>query len=193
MQERKVTVAGHDHALPAPFHDLATQNPIEQEGPYPLPEAQLDRFFMQINVDYPSLQAERRMMIATTTIGEETPERVLDGPTMLAMQQLVRRMPIGEKLVDLILRLVRAGRPETGELPEIAEQVAWGPGPRASQALMLAVRVRALLDGRLSPSPEDVLALAGPVLRHRMAVTFAARAQAITVDNIIERLARHVA
>ncbi len=193
MQERRVTVAGHDHALPAPFHVLATQNPIEQEGTYPLPEAQLDRFFMQINVDYPSLQAERRMMIATTATGEETPERVLDGPSMLAMQRLVRRMPIGEKLVDLILRLVRAGRPETGDLPEIGEQVSWGPGPRASQALMLAVRVRALLDGRLSPSAEDVLALAAPVLRHRMAVTFGARAQGITIDNIIERIARHVA
>jgi MoxR-like ATPase len=193
MQERKVTVAGHDHTLPTPFHVLATQNPIEQEGTYPLPEAQLDRFFMQVNVDYPSLEAERKMMIATTTTAEAEPERVLDGPTLLAMQRLVRRMPIGDKLVDLILRLVRAGRPENRDLPEIAEQVAWGPGPRASQALMLAVRVQALLDGRLAPSAEDVATLAGPVLRHRMAVTFAARAQGITVDDVVERLCRHVA
>jgi MoxR-like ATPase len=192
MQERKVTVAGHDHALPSPFHVLATQNPIEQEGTYPLPEAQLDRFFMQVNVDYPSLAAERQMMIATTTTAEARPERVLDGESLLAMQRLVRRMPIGDKLVDMILRLVRAGRPENKELPDIVEQVAWGPGPRASQALMLAVRVRALLDGRLAPSPEDVVALAGPVLRHRMAVTFAARAQAVTVDDVIGRLCRHV-
>jgi MoxR-like ATPase len=193
MQERKVTVAGHDHALPAPFHVLATQNPIEQEGTYPLPEAQLDRFFMQVNVDYPSQEAERQMMIATTSTGEAEPKTVLDAPAMLAMQRLVRRMPIGDQLVDLILRLVRAGRPENGELPDIAEQVSWGPGPRASQALMLAVRVRALLDGRLAPSPEDVLALAGPVLRHRMAVTFAARAQGIAVDDVIQRLCRRVA
>jgi MoxR-like ATPase len=193
MQERKVTVAGQDHVLPAPFHVLATQNPIEQEGTYPLPEAQLDRFLMQVDVAYPGLEAERRMMIATTTGPGEQSEAVLDGPTLMAMQRLVRRMPIGDKLVDLILRLVRAGRPENRELPDIAEQVSWGPGPRASQALMLAVRVRALLDGRLAPSPEDVLALAGPVLRHRMAVTFAARAQGIGVDDVVARLCRHVA
>jgi MoxR-like ATPase len=193
MQERKVTVAGHDHALPAPFHVLATQNPIEQEGTYPLPEAQLDRFFMQVNVDYPSLEAERQMMIATTTGTEAVPQRVLDGSTLMAMQHLVRRMPIGDQLVDLILRLVRAGRPETEAVPGIAKQVSWGPGPRASQTLMLAVRVRALLGGRLAPSIEDVLALARPVLRHRMALTFAARAEGITVDDVIDRLCRHVA
>jgi MoxR-like ATPase len=192
MQEHRVAVAGHVHPLPTPFHVLATQNPIEQEGTYPLPEAQLDRFFMQVNVDYPSVQAERRMMIATTTGDEDRPEPVLDGPTLLAMQQLVRRMPISDQLVDLILRLVRAGRPENKELADIAELVSWGPGPRASQALMLAVRVRALLDRRLAPSPEDVTALAGPVLRHRMAVTFAARAQGISVDDVVERLCRHV-
>jgi MoxR-like ATPase len=192
MQERKVTVAGHDHALPAPFHVLATQNPIEQEGTYPLPEAQLDRFFMQVDVDYPSAEAERRMMIATTTGTEATPRRVLDGAALMAMQRLVRRMPIGDQLVDLILRLVRAGRPENDAIPGIGQQIAWGPGPRASQALMLAVRVRALLGGRLAPSVEDVLALAPPVLRHRMAVSFAARAEGITVDDVIGRLCRHV-
>jgi MoxR-like ATPase len=192
MQERKVTVAGHDHPLPAPFHVLATQNPIEQEGTYPLPEAQLDRFFMQVNVDYPSLEAERRMMIATTTGAEAQPRRVLDGESLIGMQQLVRRMPIGDQIIDLILRLVRAGRPEDATVPGIAEQIAWGPGPRASQALMLAVRVRALLDGRLAPSVDDVLALAPPVLRHRMAVSFAARAEGVTIDDVIVRLCRHV-
>ena len=193
MQERKVTVAGYDHALPAPFHVLATQNPIEQEGTYPLPEAQLDRFFLQVNVDYPSVEAERRMMIATTTGAEEKPRRVLDGPALSAMHALVRRMPIGDQLIDLILRLVRAGRPETAAVPGLGQQIAWGPGPRASQTLMLAVRVRALLGGRLAPSVEDVLALARPVLRHRMAVSFAARAEGITVDDVVERLCRHVA
>jgi MoxR-like ATPase len=193
MQEHKVTVAGQDHALPAPFHVLATQNPIEQEGTYPLPEAQLDRFFMQINVLYPSLEAERRMVIATTTGREEEAAPVLDGVTLMGMQRLVRRMPIGEQLIELVLRLVRAGRPENEALPGLAQQIAWGPGPRASQSLMLAVRVRALLDGRLAPSPEDVIALAKPVLRHRMAVTFAARAEGIGVDDVIDRLCRHVA
>jgi MoxR-like ATPase len=193
MQERKVTVAGQDHALPAPFHVLATQNPIEQEGTYPLPEAQLDRFFLQVNVDYPSVEAERRMIIATTTGAEDKPQRVIDGQTLMAMQRLVRRMPIGDQLVDLILRLVRAGRPENDTLPGLAQQIAWGPGPRASQAMMLAVRVRALLGGRLAPSVEDVTALARPVLRHRMAISFAARAEGITVEDVVGRLCRHVA
>jgi MoxR-like ATPase len=193
MQERKVTVAGQDHALPGPFHVLATQNPIEQEGTYPLPEAQLDRFFLQVNVDYPSVEAERRMMIATTTGAEDKPQRVIDGAALAAMQRLVRRMPIGDQLVDLILRLVRAGRPENDALPGLAQQIAWGPGPRASQALMLAVRVRALLGGRLAPSVEDVMALVRPVLRHRMAVSFAARAEGITVEDVVGRLCRHVA
>ncbi len=192
MQERKVTVAGHDHRLPAPFHVLATQNPIEQEGTYPLPEAQLDRFIMQVDVDYPSAAAERQMMIATTSGTEARPQTVIDGQELMAMQALVRRLPVGESLVEAILQLVRAGRPEASPVDGIAEQVAWGPGPRASQALMLVTRVRALLDGRLSPSLEDLQALAKPVLRHRMAVTFAARADGIGVDDVIERLVRHV-
>ncbi len=192
MQERKVTVAGQDHPLPQPFHVLATQNPIEQEGTYPLPEAQLDRFLLQVDVAYPSAEAERRMMIATTTDGEARAGRVLDAAELGRLQALVRRLPVGEKVVDAILALVRAGRPESGVIEKLAEHVAWGPGPRASQALMLAVRVRALLDGRLAPSVDDVIALAGPVLRHRMAVTFAARAEGIGVDAIIARLCRHV-
>jgi MoxR-like ATPase len=187
MQERKVTVAGHDHRLPAPFHVLATQNPIEQEGTYPLPEAQLDRFLMQVNIDYPSAEAERQMMIATTTGVEAQPAQVIDGAKLMAMQALVRRLPVGEGLVEAILALVRAGRPESSTVDGIREQVAWGPGPRASQALMLVTRVRALLDGRLAPSLDDLRALAAPVLRHRMAVTCAARA-----DDVVERLIRQV-
>jgi MoxR-like ATPase len=192
MQERRVTIAGEDHTLPEPFHVLATQNPIEQEGTYPLPEAQLDRFLMQVNIDYPDAAAERRMMIATTSGNEDWPDRVLDGPELMRLQALVRRLPVGERLVDAILKLVRAGRPENRVLPEIVEQVSWGPGPRASQALMLAIRVRALIDGRLAPSLEDLVALAGPVLRHRMAVTFAARAEGVTVDHVIKHLVAHV-
>jgi MoxR-like ATPase len=188
MQERRVTVAGHDHQVPAPFHVLATQNPIEQEGTYPLPEAQLDRFLLQVNVDYPDQSAERRMMIETTGAGTEPVVPVMTAAELIAAQALVRRLPVGERVVDAILALVRAGRPQSSPIAELAEQISWGPGPRASQALMLAVRVRALLQGRLAPSVEDVIALAPPVLRHRMALTFTARAEGVGLDQVIERL-----
>ncbi len=192
MQERRVTVAGHDHPLPAPFHVLATQNPIEQEGTYPLPEAQLDRFLLEILVGYPPEEAERRMMIVTTGAEQPQPSRVLDAGRLLELQALVRRVPVGERVVEAILALVRAGRPETSPLGDLERDVAWGPGPRASQALMLASRARALLDGRFTPSLEDVAALARPVLRHRMAVTFTARAEGLTVEAVIDRITRTV-
>ena len=193
MQERHVSVAGHDHPLPAPFHVLATQNPLEQEGTYPLPEAQLDRFLMQIDVPYPDREAERRMMIATTGPGERSVPAVLDAAGLLAAQRLVRQVPVGESVVDAILTLVRQGRPETSSLAEVRAGVAWGPGPRASQALMLGCRARAVLDGRLSPSVDDVLALAKPILRHRMALNFSARADGVTIDAIIDRLCEPLA
>jgi MoxR-like ATPase len=188
MQERRVTVAGQDHQVPAPFHVLATQNPIEQEGTYPLPEAQLDRFLLQVNVDYPEEAAERRMMIETTGAGTEPVAPVMTAAELIAAQALVRRLPVGERVVNSILALVRAGRPQSSPIAELAEQISWGPGPRASQALMLAVRVRALLQGRLAPSVDDVIALAPPVLRHRMALTFTARAEGVGLDQVIERL-----
>ncbi|HEX3208809.1 MAG TPA: MoxR family ATPase [Geminicoccaceae bacterium] len=188
MQERRVTVAGHDHEVPEPFHVLATQNPIEQEGTYPLPEAQLDRFLLQVNVDYPDRAAERRMMIETTGAGIQPARPVMTADELIAAQALVRRIPVGDRVVDAILQLVRAGRPGPGEAGELGDLIGWGPGPRASQALMLAVRVRALLQGRLAPSVEDVVALAPPVLRHRMALTFTARAEGVTLDQVIERL-----
>jgi MoxR-like ATPase len=184
MQEHHVTIAGQRHDLPAPFHVLATQNPIEQEGTYPLPEAQLDRFLMQIDVLYPDLDAERRMLFETTGAEEARPRAVLTSDELMRTQALVRRMPVGEAVVEAILKLVRALRP--GEASqEVARQIAWGPGPRASQALMLTVRARALLDGRFAPSLDDVEALATPVLQHRMAVTFAARADGVTVRDLI--------
>jgi len=187
MQEGRVSVAGQYHPLPKPFHVLATQNPLEQEGTYPLPEAQLDRFLLQIDVGYPDLDAERQMLLATTGIAEDSASPVLTGPELLAAQRLVRRVPVGESVVEAILKLVRSGRP--GESPDEARQhIAWGPGPRASQALMLASRARALLDGRLAPSVDDVVALAHPVLRHRMALTFAARADGIGMAQVIDRL-----
>jgi MoxR-like ATPase len=188
MQERRVSVAGHYHPLPEPFHVLATQNPLEQEGTYPLPEAQLDRFLMQIDVSYPDRDAERQMLFATTGSASEGATGVMTPAELMQAQQIVRRLPVGESVVEGILTLVRGGRPETADLPEVQKHVAWGPGPRASQALMLAARARALLDGRLAPSLDDVLALAKPVLKHRMAVNFAARADGITVDDIVDRL-----
>ena len=188
MQERRVSVGGVYHALPQPFHVLATQNPIEQEGTYPLPEAQLDRFLLQIDVGYPDLDAERRMLLATTGAAEPRAARAIDAADWLAAQQLIRRIPVGESVVEAILTLVRAGRPETSDLDTVQRHVVWGPGPRASQALMLAARARAVLDGRFAPSVDDVAALARPVLRHRMALSFAARADGSTVDGVIAQL-----
>lgn len=188
MQEHRVSVAGHTYPLPKPFHVLATQNPLEQEGTYPLPEAQLDRFLLEIDVPYPSLEAERRMLIVTTGLGDALANVVLAPEDLLAAQRLVRRLPIGEKVVDAILDIVRAGRPDSSDISPIKDNLAWGPGPRAGQALMLASRARALLQGRLAPSIDDVAALASPVLRHRMALNYAARAEGVTLDSLIQRL-----
>ena len=188
MQENAVTITGERYPLPSPFHVLATQNPLEQEGTYPLPEAQLDRFLLQIDVSYPDLEAERRMLYATTGAEEAHPDPVMTAEQLLAAQRLVRRIPVGESVVEAILELVRDGRPETSHLDEVRQHVAWGPGPRASQALMLAVRARALMDGRLAPSVDDVVSLAGPVLRHRMALSFSARAEGIELSDVIALL-----
>ncbi len=188
MQERTVTVAGQHYELPKPFHVLATQNPIEQEGTYPLPEAQLDRFLVQIDVDFPDLETEKQILIATTGSKDAKTTKVLTPKALIEMQALVREMPIGESVVDAILKLVRNARPDQTTIDSIKEHVAWGPGPRAGQALMLTSRARALMDGRLSPSIDDVLALAGPVLQHRMALTFAARADGVTIEDTISRL-----
>lgn len=192
MQEHHVTVAGQRHDLPAPFHVLATQNPLEQEGTYPLPEAQLDRFVLQIDVPYPDQESERRMVIATTGAGEAEPSQAMTAEELIEAQNLIRRIPVGDSVVDAVLSLVRAARP-VGDAEEfIRENVAWGPGPRASQALMLGIRARALMDGRLAPSVDDVIALAGPVLRHRMALTFAARADGISLEDVVSRLTQHL-
>jgi MoxR-like ATPase len=188
MQEQTVTVAGHTHELPRPFHVLATQNPLEQEGTYPLPEAQLDRFLLQIDVGYPDAASERRMLLATTGASEERASAVMSGEELIASQALLRRLPVGESVVEAILKLVRSGRPAETDIPEVQKHVAWGPGPRASQALMLATRARAVLDGRLAPSVDDVIALAKPILRHRMALNFGARADGITMNKVIDRL-----
>ena len=186
MQEQHVTVAGARHDLPKPFHVLATQNPLEQEGTYPLPEAQLDRFLMEIDVGYPDREAERKILFETTGSEETRPKPAMTADDLIAAQRLVRRLPVGESVVDAILKLVRSARPETESGD--AKLIAWGPSPRASQALMLAVRARALLDGRLAPSIDDVLDLAEPVLKHRMALTFSARAEGESIEAVIARL-----
>ena len=193
MQEKSVTVAGVPHKLPQPFHVLATQNPIEQEGTYPLPEAQLDRFIVQIDVPYPDRATEREILMATTGVEEAQSSQVFTPSELIAAQKLVRRMPVGDSVVELILDLVRACRPdEGGALDIVRENVGWGPGPRAAQALMLTVRARALLDGRLAPSADDVAALATPVLTHRMALTFAARARGMALSEVIAAVAEDV-
>ncbi len=187
MQEHHVTVAGARHDLPRPFHVLATQNPLEQEGAYPLPEAQLDRFLLQIDVGYPDRAAERRILIETTGDHEARARPAMTAEDLLAAQHLVRRAPIGERVVEAILDLVRAARPGEGD-PVLSKAIGWGPGPRAAQALMLAARARALVDGRLAPSLDDISALAEPALKHRMALTFAARAEGETIPAVIARL-----
>jgi MoxR-like ATPase len=169
MQEYHVTIAGDRYDLPRPFHVLATQNPIEQEGTYPLPEAQLDRFLMQIDMPYPDPDTERKILIETTTATEQSAHSVMSATDVMNAQQFVRTMPIGDQVVDTILTLTRAARPARSDDP-VSQLLSWGAGPRAGQALMLAVRARALLDGRLAPSYDDVVALAGPVLKHRMAL-----------------------
>jgi MoxR-like ATPase len=190
MQEQHVSVAGKRYDLPHPFHVLATQNPLEQEGTYPLPEAQLDRFLMQIDVDYPDRESERRVLLETTGEKIAEPARALDAEELMAMQRLVRRLPVGDRVVDAILDLVRAARPDSGD-PAIVPHISWGPGPRAAQALMLATRARALVSGRLAPSLDDVAALAPPILRHRMALNFAARRE-MRVEDLIRRLVARI-
>jgi len=188
MQEHKVAIGGKILPLPEPFHVLATQNPIEQEGTYPLPEAQLDRFLLEVQVDYPSAEAERAMLLATTGANEAHATPAMTAQELMAAQHLIRRIPVGEQVVDAILKLVRGARPSEDGLASVRNNLAWGPGPRAAQALMLATRARAVLDGRLSPSLDDVLALAEPVLRHRMALSFAARADGVKLADVIAEL-----
>ena len=190
MQEREVTIAGQHRPLGRPFHVLATQNPIEQEGTYPLPEAQLDRFLVQVDVDYPTRATERDILIATTGAEEAASHQVFTSEGLIAAQGVLRRMPVGDQVVEAILDLVRSCRPGEPEGRDLADALAWGPGPRAAQALMLTVRARALLDGRLAPSVADVAAMARPVLTHRMALSFAARARGESLAGIIDRTAK---
>jgi len=193
MQEKEVTIAGEHRPLGVPFHVLATQNPIEQEGTYPLPEAQLDRFLVQIDVPYPDRETEKDILIATTGVEDAKSQAVFTAQELLDAQTLLRRMPVGDNIVEMILDLVRSCRPDDENAPDIVRQnVSWGPGPRAAQALMLTVRAQALLEGRLAPSAEDVRAMAVPVLEHRMALSFAARARGESIHHVINTVADQI-
>jgi MoxR-like ATPase len=189
MQERQVTAAGTRYPLDPPFFVLATQNPIEQEGTYPLPEAQLDRFMFLVKVDYPSLDEEVQIVQMTTRPLHVEHAQVLSGKEILEIQELVRRVPISDHVVRYVLRLVRATRPNTSEASDaVRQRLSWGAGPRASQYLVLAAKARALLAGRLYVSAEDVRAIAHPVLRHRLITTYGAEAEGWTTDRIIDDL-----
>jgi MoxR-like ATPase len=188
MQEYQVSVGGATYDLPRPFHVMATQNPLEQEGTYPLPEAQLDRFMLQINIGYPTPEDERKMILVTTGLAEEKAAQVMSPEDVMAAQRIIRQLPVGEKVVAGILKLVQAGRPEQSPLDSVKKHVSWGPGPRAAQSFMLAARAKALLENRYSPSLDDVAELAPSVLRHRMELHFSARAEGRTVENIIAEM-----
>ena len=193
MQEKHVTVAGVRYDLPAPFHVLATQNPIEQEGTYPLPEAQLDRFLLKIDVSYPDLDTERQILIKTTGGEEEAVSTAMSAQDLIALQALVRKMPVGESVLNAILALVRDARPEQSEDARVRRFVDWGPSPRAGQALMLACRARALIRGRLSPSLEDVESLAEPCLAHRMGMRYDPTGEAPGLNRLIDDLVKKAA
>ncbi|HTL51506.1 MAG TPA: AAA family ATPase, partial [Planctomycetota bacterium] len=193
MQERQVTVSGKRYPLDPPFFVLATQNPIEQEGTYPLPEAQLDRFMFTITVDYPSLDEEREILRTTTVDSETTLTPILDAKRIVALQGLVRRIPVSEQVIDYALALTRCTRPKSKDAPDFIKQyIAWGAGPRSGQALILAAKALAILDGRPTPGLKDVAAMTKPVLRHRIATNFNADAEGIDADAVIEKIVAHV-
>ena len=192
MQERAVTFAGQTHALPQPFFVLATQNPIEQAGTYPLPEAQLDRFLLRIDVAYPNEEEEMQMVGRTTHAGLAEAEPVMDVASLLRLQQLVRDIEIGDHLLRYATRLVRATRPQISTVPSVKKQVGWGAGPRAGQALVLAAKARALMQGRLAVTRDDIVHLLLPVLSHRVLRNFEAEADGMAIADILGALRDHI-
>ena len=193
MQEHSVTIGGRTYALEEPFFVLATQNPIEQEGTYPLPEAQRDRFLFHVLVDYPPYPQERQIIVQTTSTFEAELEPIIDGPAILACQRTVRRVPVPDHVLDYVLQLVRSARPGDPRAPPfVRELIEWGPGPRACQYLVLGGKVRALLRGRYHVTVDDIQALAHPVLRHRIVPTFHAEAEGVSVDAIVARLLQEI-
>ncbi|MCI0707301.1 MAG: MoxR family ATPase [Ignavibacteriae bacterium] len=192
MQEHRVTAAGETHVLEEPFFVLATQNPIEQEGTYPLPEAQLDRFMFNLWLDYPSFQEEVAIVKATTSPYSATLKHVLNASDIIAFQDLVRRVPVADNVIQYAVALVERSRPQTnGALPFVKNWIRWGAGPRASQFLILGAKTRAILSGRHTPDINDVKAIAAPVLRHRLVTSFNAEAEGISPLMIIEKLLEH--
>lgn len=193
MQEYHVTAAGNQYDLDLPFFVLATQNPIEQEGTYPLPEAQLDRFMFNLWLDYPSLDEEMDIVSQTTSVREETVNAVLDASQILELQKLVREVPVPEGVLNYAVRLVGMTRPESEIAPDfINKYMSWGAGPRASQFLILGGKARALTHGRYNVTEEDIQVLAKPVLRHRIVNNYAAEAEGLTPDRLIEMLIDHI-
>ncbi len=192
MQERTVSYAGTTHPLPSPFFVLATQNPLEQAGTYPLPEAQLDRFLLHVRVAYPTETEEREILAQTTGARVAQVPKVLDGPALLALQAVVREVHLGDDLLAWITRLVRASRPDAGAPDEVRQWVRWGAGPRAGQSLVLAAKARALLHGRFAATRDDVRALAAPVMRHRLLLSFTAEAEQKSADDVVAVLLREI-
>ncbi len=192
MQERTISYAGTTHVLPKPFFVLATQNPLEQAGTYPLPEAQLDRFLLHIRVDYPDETEERAILAQTTGGSEGRIDAVMSGDEVIALQTLTREVHVGDDLLAWITRLVRETRPQTSAVGEVREWVRWGAGPRAGQSLVLAAKARALIHGRFAATRDDVKALAAPVLRHRLLLSFAAEAEQRSSDDVVAALLRAV-
>jgi MoxR-like ATPase len=193
MQEYQVTAGGNNYNLDLPFFVLATQNPIEQEGTYPLPEAQLDRFMFMIMVEYPSLDEERLIVKSTTMDVKAEPEEVLSGEDILALQRIVRKIPVSQHVVDYAVNLSRATRPVDGTAADFVKNyLTWGAGPRAGQYLVLGAKSRALLHGRFNVSADDVRAVAHPVLRHRIFTNFNADAEGVTADHVVDMLLKAV-
>jgi MoxR-like ATPase len=193
MQEHNVTISGREYALPEPFHVLATQNPLELEGTYPLPEAQLDRFLIQVSVDYPSYETEKQIARATFKKGEDIPKSIIFINDLREIQSMVKSMPVSDKLLDALLTLVRNGRPGTSKLEIVNQYVSWGPGPRATQAISLCMCAHALLAGRYEPTMEDLHALIRPVLLHRMSLNYMARTDNVSINDVLKAMTETIA
>ena len=191
MQEKKVTITGNTYDLPKPFHVLATQNPIDQEGTYPLPEAQLDRFLMNIRISYPDQSAERKILNLSNEKNDASPKNILSSNELLEIQNFIKEIPVGESVVQYILNIIKQSRPETSEVKSVKENILWGPSPRASLALMTTCRAKAFLENRYSPSVFDVQSLVKPILSHRLKLNISAKAENVNIEEILDDVINH--
>ena len=191
MQEKKVTITGNTYDLPKPFHVLATQNPIDQEGTYPLPEAQLDRFLMNIRISYPDQSAERKILNLSNEKSDASPKNILSSNELLEIQNFIKDIPVGESVVQYILNIIKQSRPETSEVKSVKENILWGPSPRASLALMTTCRAKAFLENRYSPSVFDVQSLVKPILSHRLKLNISAKAENVNIEEILDDVINH--